>query len=162
MSALPNLGRRAWLRGEQHPGEALRPPPAIAEADFLDRCTRCDACLRACPEQVLVRGDGGWPEFNPQLGECSFCMDCSAACTEGALDPAAARPWLFTAKLDVEGCLARQGVHCQTCRDACSHRALQFVISSQPVPPRVQSDFCTGCGGCVAVCPSNALRLEQP
>src|SRR5690554_574982 len=27
----------------------IRPPGAVAEADFLHLCTLCDACLEACP-----------------------------------------------------------------------------------------------------------------
>ena len=56
----------------------LRPPWAKSEADFAAACTRCDACVRACPPQVLVRDADGVPRFDAQTGECTFCGECAA------------------------------------------------------------------------------------
>lgn len=159
MTAPLDRRRRALLSGRPD-RLRLRPPPARLEAQFLERCTRCDDCLRACPEQVLVRGEGGFPEFDPARGECTFCMACSDACLPAALDPLAARPWLWKVELEVQQCLASAGVHCQGCRDACSSRAIQFPMAAQPRPPQISADRCTGCGACVGVCPGSALRLE--
>lgn len=42
----------------------LRPPGALAEPAFLDACTRCGDCIRACPAQcITVRGDEGPASF---------------------------------------------------------------------------------------------------
>ena len=63
---------------------AFRPPWGKPEPEFLAACTRCDACVHACPEQVLVRDADGLPRFDAQAGECTFCGDCVAACGSGA------------------------------------------------------------------------------
>src|SRR6266545_3876887 len=39
----------------------LRPPGAVAEELFLDRCTRCGDCLPACPYGSAHGGGGGQP-----------------------------------------------------------------------------------------------------
>jgi formate hydrogenlyase subunit 6/NADH:ubiquinone oxidoreductase subunit I len=60
-----------------------------------------------------------------------------------------------------EACLARAGVHCRSCGDACAEGAIRF----RPVPrraplPEVDGGRCTCCGECVAVCPAAAIALD--
>ncbi|MBP1773199.1 MAG: hypothetical protein H6P99_2362, partial [Holophagaceae bacterium] len=33
----------------------LRPPGALEELEFLTKCTRCDKCVRACPENAILK-----------------------------------------------------------------------------------------------------------
>ena len=47
MSALVGLQARAL------PAEALRPPGAGKEGDFLGACIRCGLCVRDCPYGIL-------------------------------------------------------------------------------------------------------------
>ena len=48
--------RRDFLRGRiSRPAPVLRPPWALDERDFLAACTRCDACVRACPTGAAIR-----------------------------------------------------------------------------------------------------------
>ena len=35
------------------PAQALRPPGALPEADFLAACVRCGLCVRDCPYDIL-------------------------------------------------------------------------------------------------------------
>jgi len=46
-------------RGAEAKGVALRPPGALAEADFLSACLRCGLCVRDCPYHTLTLSDGG-------------------------------------------------------------------------------------------------------
>ena len=92
-----NPNRRAFFRsiaaGDLRPvAPARRPPWALAEAAFVARCTRCDACITACPEQVLRRADGGYPEIAFTDSGCDFCGECAAVCEPGALDRLRVRP----------------------------------------------------------------------
>lgn len=156
----PSASRRAFLRGGRAV-EAIRPPGALPGPDFLATCTRCDACVDACPEGIVVRGDGGFPVLDFGRGECTFCGDCATACKPAALLPALAADWPWRAAIDT-GCLARAGVVCQACRDACPASAIRFPMRIGVAEPVLELAACTGCGACVGACPTSAIRMHQP
>ena len=76
------------------PAQALRPPGALPEADFLAACVRCGLCVRDCPYDTLRLADlgdpvvAGTPYFNARKIPCEMCEDipCVKACPTGALD----------------------------------------------------------------------------
>jgi ferredoxin-type protein NapF len=74
----------------------------------------------------------------------------------GAGSPKPARAMIGSA------CLTRQGVHCQSCADACPEQAIGFTprIGGPPLP-RVEANRCTGCGDCVAACPASAITVME-
>lgn len=156
--------RRGFLRGRVRAvAPALRPPWALAEADFLARCSRCDACITACPTSVVVAGEGGFPAIDFSRGECTFCGDCLRSCHPGALSrPVAdAPPWALTAHIG-NTCLAQHGVECRVCGEACGEGAIRF----RPRPGGValaelDAARCTGCGACFAPCPVRAISLDM-
>jgi ferredoxin-type protein NapF len=150
--------RRAFLRGST--SQPARPPYALAEAAFLDACTRCDACIDACPEAVLRRGDGGYPELDFPAGECSFCARCLDVCPSAALDHTAHRAWVWRAQVD-DACLTSHGIVCRSCADACGRQAIGFERRPGAAAPRIDSDNCSGCGACVGVCPASAMSMQE-
>jgi ferredoxin-type protein NapF len=159
-----NLQRRLFLRGDvaaKRPPQ--RPPWAVAEASFTVRCSRCDSCLQACPEQLIVRGSGGFPEVDFRRGGCSFCGDCLRSCSDGALQPAAPTPqaaWAQRVEF-LPGCLAQRGVVCRSCGDVCATRAIGFRLQlGGRAVPQLSAEACTGCGSCIAVCPVQAVTLQ--
>jgi ferredoxin-type protein NapF len=150
--------RRSFLRGGRD--APSRAPWAIAEADFVDRCTRCDACIEACPQAVLLRGDGGFPELRFDAGECTFCAACLDACAPQALHRDQARPWRWRAVREA-GCLAEAGVVCRSCAEVCPQQAIGFDRLLANAAPSVDASACNGCGACASVCPSAALTMQQ-
>ena len=166
-------------RGSTGNRNLIRPPGALAERDFLKRCTACGLCMKICPTGCL----------QPSLGEAGL---------EGLWTPMARaahrtlrvrlhplRPGVPTgaigrltvnekhkvkigiAVLDHSRCIPfAYGRDCGTCVEACPfpEKAIRLVdveitvndgmrqqtkVVSQPM---VDPDRCTGCGGCVKEC----------
>jgi ferredoxin-type protein NapF len=157
-----DLSRRGFLRGRVRPKAEIRPPWALPESAFVDRCTRCNDCLKACPQGILVPGDSGYPTVEFSRGECIFCADCVTACQPRALLRASedAAPWPYKALVS-EACLPKKGVECRVCGDFCDVRAIRFTprIGGNPLPD-IDPETCTGCGACVAPCPATALSIR--
>lgn len=138
-----------------------RPPWALAEAGFLDACTRCGACVDACPTGLLQAGMGGFPVADFAGGDCDFCRRCATACQPGALRRTETRPWDLVAVIG-DGCLAEQNVVCRTCGEACEANAIRFVPRIGGVAiPQLNIDNCTGCGQCLAPCPTRAIAMVR-
>jgi ferredoxin-type protein NapF len=160
--------RRAFLFGaepERLADTAFRPPWALREI-FADLCTGCGACVTACPEAIVVLDEKtrAVVDFRRGAGLCSFCGACAEVCPEPVFLPAATRavtpPWSLRAAIG-DACLTRDGVMCQTCKDACGDAAIRFVYGAGRIPqPVVALDRCTGCGACVAPCPANAIAIR--
>jgi len=151
--------RRQFLRGHARAAPPLRPPHALAEDAFIERCTRCDACVTACPTRILRRGDGGFPETDFSRGECAFCNACREACTPGAL---AAEGPAWTLQLVFDGsCIAQANVVCRSCGDCCEVRAIRFPPRHGAAAlPVVDESLCNHCGACVSACPVAAIQLR--
>ncbi len=69
------------------------------ESHFLTHCTRCDACINACENNILQRGAGGYPSVNFKNNECSFCYACAQACPESLFSPRHTRAGICSSPL---------------------------------------------------------------
>lgn len=155
-----NRARRAFLM--QHPGPSVieHHVPWASEA-FLDACQRCDDCIRACEEAVLVRGDGGFPTVDFSRGGCTFCGACVDSCRHDALKHRAGPPW--TLKVGIgDRCLSARGITCRACGDACETRAIRFRLAvGGRALPQLDTHLCNGCGSCIAICPEQTIAIEE-
>ncbi len=120
---------------------------------------------RGLPQGIVVTGRGGYPAIDFANGPCTFCGKCAESCPTGALSPAAytagARPWVVSAHIG-DSCLALAGIDCRMCEDPCEERAIRFEpVVGGPPRPAVRTDDCTGCGGCVRVCPAGAVHVRD-
>lgn len=143
----------------------LRPPGAIEEDRFLRDCTRCDACLKACPPGAIVhapdrlRKAAGTPMIDPMRQPCTMCPDtpCVEACDHGVLSRDIPVK-MGTASISTVNCLAHNGSFCTVCSEHCPvENAIEVTMGR----PTINADACTGCGVCQFVCPApdNAVLL---
>src|SRR5690606_26841944 len=135
-------------------------PGALPSPFFLDHCTRCADCISVCPTHIIVSGDGGYPTLDFTLGECTFCQQCVQSCPSGALTPNFTPAQQLLASIG-PGCLTQTGVECRICGEACPTQAIRFRPRSGGVAqPSFNAGQCTGCGACVAPCPTLAISME--
>lgn len=153
------------------PTALIRPPGALPEADFLARCIRCGACLRACPTNTLqplggVTGLSGFytPVVTPSLGACEpQCNACGHVCPTGAIRPLPPGEKLWakigTAQVLRHKCLAWElDRPCLVCDETCPYDAVEFrrVPGQKVAVPFVAEERCAGCGFCEHHCPVTA------
>ncbi|MBV7299418.1 ferredoxin-type protein NapF [Enterovibrio paralichthyis] len=152
--------RRFFLRSAAK--ERVQPMPWIAGwQQFTSGCTRCGDCVRACEEKIIAVGDGGFPTVDFTKGECTFCYACAESCPEGLFQPETSTPWQQHVAIG-DACLAKKGVECRSCSDACEMGAIKFQLQLGKVAqPVITVSDCTGCGACVSPCPVNAIAIER-
>ena len=56
----------------------------MIELVSADRCIRCDACVDACPDDVLDRTPSGVPRI-ARIEDCQSCFLCELYCTADAI-----------------------------------------------------------------------------
>ena len=73
--------------------KVIRPPGAVEERAFLERCIRCAECMKVCPNNALHPSffeggiEGLWtPILIARVGYCEFsCVLCGQVCPTGAI-----------------------------------------------------------------------------
>jgi ferredoxin len=96
LTALPAV-RLSNSIGENWQHFIVRPPGALSEERFLQRCIKCGQCMRICPTNVIQPGSlaGGlenlWtPVLNNRIGisGCQLnCTACGLVCPTAAIRP---------------------------------------------------------------------------
>ena len=150
--------RSLFKRKEKVATENLLPWVIDAE-QFLEKCTQCADCISVCPENILIKGDGGFPNIDFDLGECDFCGKCAEVCKEPIFTAITESPWQKKAIIN-QTCLANESIYCRSCAESCEAQALTFRIGISAVP-KIDNDLCTGCGACVAPCPTKSIQIKE-
>lgn len=158
---------------------AVRPPGALVEDRFLDRCIRCGECIRICStsgQGLQYAGlETGWqgvatPVLLPPLGYCEYnCNLCGQVCPTNAIKPLSLdekhRVKMGTAHFDKTRCIPwYYGENCMVCEEHCPvpEKAIKFreervktIDGRETVVmlPYVVEELCVGCGICVVRCP---------
>ena len=147
----------------------LRPPGAVDEVTFLNRCTRCTDCIDACPYDAIKRlgsefgSDAGTPAIIAHESPCHLCEDlpCISACETGALQPTARREVAMgTAFIDLPRCYRTAGQPCDYCVTRCPVSDTAIAWDENDLP-RIDPAHCTGCGVCVHQCPADAIAITD-
>lgn len=144
----------------------IRPPGALPEEEFIDRCVRCSECMKVCPTNGLQPAlteagfAGLWtPVLVPRVGECSQnCNLCSQVCSTQAIQPVeiSEKPHIFIGRavIDRSACIAwNSDKQCMVCDECCSYHAVYWQTMDGVRRPFVDEHKCVGCGICENVCP---------
>ena len=161
LAALPVAGRAARYR----PGlRYLRPPGALDEADFLERCIHCGKCGEVCPNRTIkyFRMENGLasmdtPYIIPREKGCILCMKCGEICPTGAIRPIERtaeaiieQVHMGKARVDRSLCLSWQGKTCGVCYRACPLMDVAIRVGRLEQPHVLEA--CVGCGLCERSC----------
>ena len=138
----------------------------------LDRCVRCDDCVRACAST-----HGGNPRFIRHgqtfdhwmvANACMHCTDpvCMIGCPTGAIHR---EPASGTVVINDDTCIG-----CGTCANSCPYENIRLVpirdtaakplvdpATQRPIVKATKCDLCVGNPGgpaCVRACPHDALK----
>lgn len=173
-------GGLATIEDKKVPERAtpIVPPGALSIRNFTTRCTACQLCVSACPNQVL-RPSGEWssmmqPVVSYERGYCRpECTKCSEVCPAGAIQPITQADksaiQVGHAVWIKENCIVeRDGVKCDNCFRHCPAGAIQMVdaVSGEagaPKIPIINVERCIGCGACENLCPArpfSAIYVE--
>jgi polyferredoxin len=91
--AVFGFGRSSGDQARNYNKHVIRPPGSVEEKEFLERCIKCDQCIRVCPTNVLQPAifaaglEGMWtPILNNKIGYCELnCTLCGQVCPTGAI-----------------------------------------------------------------------------
>lgn len=134
----------------------IRPPYAVADATFKE-CKTCAApCVGVCEEKIIKIDAQGIPLLDFSVNGCSDCQKCLEACTPNVLND----PHRFIeakARISTMSCMSHHDTICFSCKEPCLDNAIVFEGMFRPI---IIPDKCTGCGYCIAVCPSAAIAMS--
>jgi MauM/NapG family ferredoxin protein len=174
--ALGGASGDAWQPSAALPGGAaarlLRPPGALEEKFFVDRCAHSSQCVSACPVQairLLPSEDprlNGTPFIDPQIQACVVCEDlaCMRVCPSGALQSVPRHLiQMGVAELRRDLCVRTRGEDCRICVEKCPIGASAIRIPGPGAEVEVRADGCVGCGVCEMYCPTEprAIVIKQ-
>ncbi len=159
------------------PAKLIRPPGALPEGHFLQKCVKCGECMKACPTNGLQPAlteagpEGIWtPMLVPRIGYCEYyCSLCTQVCPTGAIRELTieekTRVVIGTAWVNKSRCIPYVlGSPCIVCEEHCptSPKAIKLVRTEvrlpdgrieTPLAPVIELDLCIGCGICEHKCP---------
>ena len=182
ISSLSSLGFRYKPRAEFSISKAdlIRPPAALKEKDFLNRCIRCGNCMKVCitnglqPTLLQCGFEGIWtPHLIPEIGYCEYnCTLCGNVCPTGAIPKIGIerkqKVRLGAAKVDRSACLPwAHKTECIVCEEHCPipDKAIKLekeIVGGRTIlKPYVDTSLCVGCGICQNKCPVRPERAIQ-
>jgi len=155
----------------------IRPPGALEEPEFLNRCIRCGNCMKVCPTNGLQpllfypSIDALWtPQLAADIGYCEYnCTQCGTVCPTGAIPrldlKRKQQTKLGIAKIDRHLCIPyAKKKSCIVCEEHCPvpQKAIKLtrdvVDGVSVLKPLVDEKLCIGCGICQTKCPVGPVR----
>ncbi|MBD3414069.1 MAG: 4Fe-4S dicluster domain-containing protein [Candidatus Aminicenantes bacterium] len=160
----------------------IRPPGALPEKQFLEKCVKCGECMKVCPTNAIQPAlkqagpEGLWtPMLVPEIGYCEYyCSLCTQVCPTGAIKeltvPEKTQVKIGTSWINKNRCIPwKFGDPCIVCEEHCpvSPKAIKLLNTEvktpegeikTPLAPVIDTELCIGCGICENKCPV----VDQP
>jgi len=169
----------AGIKNKNSQQRRIRPPGALVEDEFLDRCIRCFECIRICqsngrclqPDAIHASLLELWvPVAMMREGYCEYnCNLCGQVCPTEAILPLTLAEKQKTpmglAYFDKNICIPfAEYRDCIVCEEHCPtpDKAIKFELKQVTMPdgtgrlvkyPYVVRNLCIGCGICETKCP---------
>jgi len=151
----------------------IRPPGAVDEEQFKQKCIRCGNCMKACItnglQPVLFESglDGIWtPKLDANIGYCEYeCVLCGTVCPTRAIEKLTESEKIQTkigiAKIQKDVCVPwKDGLECLVCEEHCPvpSKAIKIkreIIADNEIDvPYIEEELCIGCSICANKCPA--------
>ncbi len=158
----------------------VRPPGALPEREFVQRCIRCGNCMKVCPTNVLQPAplsgglEGLWaPRLDPVLGFCQYgCTLCGQVCPTEAIrrltEDEKNRTVIGIAVFDKKICIPwAKGENCIVCEEHCPVPDKAIILEEKTIRgrkvklPSVDPKLCIGCAICENKCPTRPARAVR-
>ena len=173
-------GGLAFIEDKKIPERQTQLVPAGAQnlRNFTRRCTGCQLCVSACPNNVLRPSTAltsfMQPEMSYERGYCRpECTKCSEVCPAGAITAVSREDKSSTqighAVWIEKNCVVlTDGVSCGNCARHCPVGAIVMIemdedgFDSKKIPT-INTERCIGCGACENLCPArpfSAIYVE--
>lgn len=146
----------------------IRPPGALKEKAFINKCINCGECIKVCPNNaiqftLLEAGIEGifTPVVIPRIGYCEYqCNLCSKVCPTGAIAELtlAEKQQISIGKAQVNTSICKTyacNSACLVCEEHCPipNKAIKAIWVNGVGRPVVDEKLCIGCGICEYKCP---------
>ena len=153
-AAIIPAARIADVMDANYDHRVIRPPGAVEEREFLERCIRCAECMKVCPNNALHPAffeagvEGLWtPILIARIGYCEHsCVLCGDVCPTGAIQKITEEQKmgvgqppirLGTAFYDQGRCLPwSMSVPCIVCEEFCPTSPKAIWVEEVDVPKR--------------------------
>lgn len=147
----------------------IKPAGSVSLENFSSRCTGCQLCVQACPNDVLRASSKletfMQPEMSYERGYCRpECTKCSEVCPAGAIIKVTREQktaiQIGHAVWIGQNCVPlRDGVACGNCAKHCPSGSITMMPydpedEASPKIPIINEERCIGCGACEHVCPA--------
>ncbi|MFK7745827.1 MAG: 4Fe-4S dicluster domain-containing protein [Roseobacter sp.] len=75
----------AFSTGDTHAELLPRPPGALPDMQFQDKCVGCGDCVAVCPGAALTLSPAGYPVLTHHRN-CGMCGLCADVCSHAAIE----------------------------------------------------------------------------
>ena len=135
--------------------KVIRPPGAVEERQFLERCIRCAECMKVCPNNALHPAffeagiEGMWtPILIARIGYCEHsCVLCGQVCPTGAIQKITEKQKIGIGRsrpsrsarrstITAAACRGRWQTPCIVCEEFCPTSPKAIWVEEVEVPVR--------------------------